>query len=126
MGSGWQNKERDGRPNGSIYAAISCYGMGGQMRKGSHQDASFYYRDSLYILGIQTVWEDNQYSTVNREWFKERFPQIEEMTAGSFVNFPAGEVREYKKAYYGAHAARLEQIRKQYDPQGVFTFEQGL
>lgn len=114
------------RPNGSIYAAISCYGMGGQMRKGSHQDASFYYRDSLYILGIQTVWEDNQYSTVNREWFKERFPQIEEMTAGSFVNFPAGEVREYKKAYYGAHAARLEQIRKQYDPQGVFTFEQGL
>lgn len=114
------------RANGSIYAAISCYGMGGQMRKGSHQDASFYYRDSLYILGIQTVWEDDEYSKENREWFKERFPQIEEMTAGSFVNFPAGEVRDYKKAYYGAHSERLEQIRKQYDPQGVFTFEQGL
>lgn len=114
------------RAEGSIFAAISCYGMGGQMCRGTHEEASFYYRDSLYIFGIQTVWEDNQYSTQNREWFKERFPQIEEMTGGSFVNFPSGEVRGYKKAYYGGHSEKLERIRKQYDPHGVFTFEQGL
>ncbi|MBE6022535.1 MAG: FAD-binding oxidoreductase [Cellulosilyticum sp.] len=114
------------RANGSIYAAISCYGMGGQMRMGSHQDASFYYRDSLYILGCQTVWEDNQYSKENREWFKERFPQIEEMTAGSFVNFPAGEIRDYKNAYYGEHQDKLAQIKRVYDPYGVFNFEQSL
>ena len=114
------------RANGSIYAAISCYGMGGQMRKGSHQDASFYYRDSLYIVGIQSVWEDNQYSEDNREWFKEHFPKIEEMTAGSFVNFPAGEIKDYKKAYYGEHQAKLTQIKNIYDPQGIFDFEQSL
>ena len=114
------------RPNGSVYAAVSCYGMGGQMRKGSHQEASFFYRDSLYILGVQTVWEDNIYSHANREWFKAHFPQVEDMTAGSFVNFPAGEIRDYKKAYYGAHHTKLVELRKIYDPQGIFNFEQSL
>ncbi|MBP3888895.1 MAG: FAD-binding oxidoreductase [Cellulosilyticum sp.] len=114
------------RAEGSVFMALSCYGMGGQMSRGSREDSSFYYRDSLYILGIQTVWEDNQYRKENREWFKERFPKIEEMTAGSFVNFPAGEIRDYKKAYYSEHQAKLEQIRKQYDMHGVFTFEQSL
>ena len=114
------------RAKGSIYAAVSCYGMGGQMRRGLEEEASFCYRDSLYILGIQTVWEDNQYSQENIEWFKARFPQIEDMSAGSFVNFPAGEIRDYKKAYYGKNQDKLTQIKATYDPQDVFKFEQSI
>lgn len=114
------------RAHGSIYTAISCYGMGGKMRQATHQEASFYYRESLYILGFQTVWEDNQYSQENRDWFLERFRVIETMTAGSFVNFPAGEIKDYRSAYYGAHREKLEKIKKSYDPQGIFDFEQSL
>ncbi|MBE6025019.1 MAG: FAD-binding oxidoreductase [Cellulosilyticum sp.] len=114
------------RANGAIYTAISCYGMGGQMRQVAHKDASFYYRESLYILGFQTVWVDNQCRKENKNWFLERFKRIEGITAGSFVNFPAGEIEDYRSAYYGEHRERLECIKKCYDPNGVFDFEQGL
>lgn len=114
------------RANGAIYTAVSCYGMGGKICDSTEEKAAFAYRDSLYILGFQTVWEDNQYSEENRAWFVERFRRIEKLTVGSFVNFPAGEVTDYKKAYYRENSFRLEEIKKKYDPLGVFDFEQSL
>lgn len=114
------------RAEGAIYTALSCYGMGGQMRKPKQESASFNYRESLYILGFQSVWEDNRYSQANRAWFVEHFRKIESYTDGSFVNFPAGEVKHYKEAYYGSNSERLQRVRKVYDPYEVFQFEQGL
>lgn len=114
------------RSEGAIYTAVSCYGMGGNIKNIPQDEMAFYYRDSLCILGFQTVWEDNKYSLENEQWFIERFKKIESMTCGSFVNFPTGEIDNYTKAYYGEHSEKLKEIKKIYDPNGVFDFEQGL
>ena len=114
------------RAEGAVYTAVSCYGMGGNMLSHNKEETSFYYRDSLYILGFQTVWEDNKYSETNRNWFVKRFKGIEKLTDGSFVNFPAGEVEDYQKAYYGENRIRLGEIREAYDPHSLFKFEQSL
>ena len=114
------------RSEGAVYTAVSCYGMGGNIKNVPQDEMAFYYRDSLYILGFQTVWEDNTYSLDNEEWFIERFKEIEQLTCGSFVNFPTGEIENYPKAYYGIHSERLHEIKKEYDPSGVFNFEQSL
>ena len=114
------------RAEGSTYTALSCYGMGGKILEPNVQSAAFYYRNSLYILGFQSVWEDNAYAPSNKDWFEERFEIIKSYTAGSFVNFPAQKLEDYRTAYYGAYKERLVAIRKQYDPEQVFGFEQGL
>lgn len=114
------------RAEGAIYTALSCYGMGGKMLDEPGCGAAFNHRDSLYILGFQSVWEDNQYSLANRNWFTQHFDTIRKMTQGSFVNFPAKEVQNYRAAYYGKHSKLLVEIREKYDPNKVFTFEQGL
>lgn len=111
---------------GAVYTAVSCYGMGGQVKRPDRDSTAFYYRDSLYILGFQTVWEDNTYSESNREWFIKPFERIKKLTVGSFVNFPAMELEDYRQAYYGGYSEQLIAIRKKYDPQGVFAFEQGI
>ncbi|PHV70320.1 FAD-linked oxidase [Sporanaerobium hydrogeniformans] len=111
---------------GAVYTALSCYGMGGEMLKPKKEEVAFSYRDSRYILGFQTVWEDNSYSIANQFWFKERFKRIEQQTCGSFVNFPASEIQNYQKAYWAEAYLKLSQLKNKYDPDGVFDFEQTL
>lgn len=114
------------RAEGSIYTAISLYGLGGRVSESNMNETSFYYRDAKFIVGFQSVWEDSKYAEINREWTLKRLNEIKKMTTGSFVNFPLGELEDFAKEYYGENANKLKEIRKIYDPHKVFAFEQGL
>lgn len=114
------------RAQGSYYTAVSGYGLGGNIKKRNPQEASFAYGNSAYILGFQSVWENNEYSESNKLWFSPRFEVIKGLTTGSFVNFPSDKLEEYRKDYYGHNKAQLVRIREKYDPYNVFGFEQGL
>ena len=114
------------RAEGSVYTALSCYGLGGAVAKVPQEETAFYYRHSKYILGFQSVWEDNVYSSANKEWFLERFKRIETLTEGSFVNFPLGELENFEEAYYGEHTEQLRRIKAQYDEENVFSFAQSI
>lgn len=113
------------RPEGSIYAAVSLYGLGGAVNDNKNEGA-FFYRDANFIMGLQSVWEDEKYASENRQWVIKQFNVMKELTTGSFVNFPFAELKDYEENYYGDNVEKLRLVKRQYDPQGVFNFEQGL
>lgn len=114
----------DDPAEGSVYTAISFYGAGGAIADVDKLDTAYYYRDAKFIMGIQSVWEENKYADINREWVKSNFRSIEILTEGSFVNFPLDELDNYEKEYYGQNIKRLKEIKKQYDPYNVFNYPQ--
>lgn len=114
----------DDPAEGSVYTAISFYGVGGAIADVDKLDTAYYYRDAKFIMGIQSVWEENKYADINREWVKSNFRSIEILTEGSFVNFPLDELDNYEKEYYGQNIKRLKEIKKQYDPYNVFNYPQ--
>lgn len=114
------------RPIGSIYTAISLYGLGGKVEEWSKEDGAFIYKDAQFILGFQSVWEDNKYINDNNHWFIDKFRIIKEKTNGSFVNFPLKELENYKEEYFGSNSKRLSEVKEKYDPKGVFDFPQGI
>lgn len=114
----------DAPAEGSVYTAISFYGAGGAISDVDKLDTAYYYRDAKFIMGIQSVWEENKYADINREWVKSNFRSIEILTEGSFVNFPLDELDNYEKEYYGQNIKRLKEIKKQYDPYNVFNYPQ--
>ncbi|MDU7949918.1 MAG: FAD-binding oxidoreductase [Clostridium sp.] len=114
----------DDPAEGSVYTAISFYGAGGAISDVDKLDTAYYYRDAKFIMGIQSVWEENKYADINREWVKSNFKSIEILTEGSFVNFPLDELDNYEKEYYGQNIKRLKEIKKQYDPYNVFNYPQ--
>ena len=77
-------------------------------------------------MGIQSVFEEDEYKKENIEWVKENFKHIEKITKGSFVNFPFSDLSDYEKEYYGDNYKRLRDVRKKYDPLNIFSFEQGI
>ncbi|MGG7076548.1 FAD-binding oxidoreductase [Clostridium sardiniense] len=114
------------RPEGSVYAALSFYGLGGAVCDIDKDATAFYYRDAKFIMGLQSVWEEDKYAPINREWVKEQFKYMKEMTTGSFVNFPIAELPNYEDEYYGNHAEKLREVKAKYDPQNIFEFPQGI
>ena len=61
------------RAEGSLYTAITFYGVGGAVSDVSPQESAYYYRDAIFILGFQSVWEESKYAPTNRQWVEERF-----------------------------------------------------
>lgn len=116
----------DSKPEASDYTAITFYGLGGQIQATSKRKSAVFYRDARFILGFQSVWEDDRAKAENCTWLLEHFPIIEALTEGSFINFPLAELTDYKKAYYGDYKEPLENIKAQYDPENRLHFPQGL
>jgi len=114
------------RPEGSVYAAVSVYALGGKVRAVAKRETAFYYRDATYILGIQSVWEKSKYAAANISWVQKRFKYLKAITKGSYINFPYSCLKNYEKEYYGENARKLRQINKKYDPRNVFNFPQAI
>ncbi|KAG2370863.1 hypothetical protein C9374_013774 [Naegleria lovaniensis] len=119
------------KPQSSIYAAISLYGLGGVIHEVPKEHTAFAYRDAKSIIGIQTQWKDSKlHANENSEWVVEMMKnEIIPLTCGSFINFPLLELEDYKKEYFGSDREtlqRLERVKNKYDPLRVFTFPQSL
>lgn len=114
------------RPEGSVFTAITFYGLGGAVSDVKSDETAFYYRDSNYIMGIQSVWVDSIYQDINTKWVEEKFNYIKKITQGSFVNFPYSELKDYEKEYYGENRWKLKLVKRIYDPCNIFKFPQSI
>jgi FAD/FMN-containing dehydrogenase len=45
---------------------------------------------------------------------------------GSYVNVPDRSINEWPRTYYGDNFARLREVKRKYDPENVFHFEQSI
>lgn len=114
------------RPQGSVFAALSMYALGGRVAEVDRDDTAFFYRKANYIIWLETVWEDRQYAQINTDWIHNQFPYLASVTTGSYVNFPYAELARYMEEYYGNHAYILKKIKKKYDPFNMFAFPQSI
>lgn len=114
------------RPEGSVYAGLSMYALGGKVAEVSVDSTAFFHRDAHYIIWIETIFEDDRFAWFNSAWIRRQFQRLAPLTTGSYVNFPYAGLCRYKDEYYGCHVERLEQIKQKYDPCNVFAFPQGL
>ena len=114
------------RAKGSIYNALSLYGLGGAVAKVDKRETAFYYRDAIAIMGLQSGWEEPEYTPFNRAWVIDKIKYIESVTEGSFINFPFKELSNYEEQYYGENISRLKSIKEKYDPKNIFDFQQAI
>ena len=111
---------------GFYYTAVSFYGAGGAIEDVDKLSTAYYYRDAKFIIGIQSVWEDDNYAEINRDWVEKNFIIIKEMTKGSFVNFPIDGLEDFEKEYYGENMMKLREIKSKYDPLNIFNYPQSI
>ena len=114
------------RAEGSVYTAITFYGLGGVIKEVKRDSTAFYHRDAKFILGFQSVWEEANYAQINRKWLVEKLKYIKSITNGAFVNFPCAEIEDYEEEYYGENSKLLKRVKEKYDKDDFFNFEQDI
>ena len=60
------------------------------------------------------------------EWIAEFDAALAPYVDGAYVNVPNAAMPEWESAYWGANVDQLRAIKATYDPDSLFSFEQGL
>jgi FAD/FMN-containing dehydrogenase len=99
--------------------------MGGALGRVAPDATAFPHRDALFSLeyaasridgyAYDASWP-NAMRTAMSAW----------STGGAYVNYLDPLLADWEQAYYGANYARLQQVKKAYDPDRVLRMAQGV
>jgi FAD/FMN-containing dehydrogenase len=103
---------------------------GGAVNAVAADATAFVHRDALCQLQMSASWGDGASSATIAaagEWLARSERAVAPYTNGeAYQNYIDPTLADWQTAYYGANLARLQRIKRVYDPDGVFAFAQGI
>lgn len=116
----------DSLAEGSVGGLISLYALGGAVGEKAPDETAFFYRKALNIIALTADWENPDVKCDSLSWFASRYRVLQQMTCGSYVNFPNLENYSFMCDYYGGNADCLRKIKDRIDPCNLFCFPQSI
>ncbi len=112
----------------SPFSLIQFRGLGGAMARVDGAETAFAHRDKAYFLAIIAVWLDpSEDRAVHSAWTEALWEKIRHEGSGVYVNFLENEGKErIGEAYPPLTYARLAKIKRYYDPENLFRFNQNV
>ncbi|HEY8978182.1 MAG TPA: FAD-binding oxidoreductase [Streptomyces sp.] len=125
----WTRAWRPGPAKATGY--VTLFAMGGTSDVPRPHETAYPHRDATYVIDIGTHWRPGtapaavddllaQSRTVHR-MLRHRLD-----THAAYVNFPDPDLRDWQHAYYGANYERLVEVKRRYDPTGLFRYAQSI
>ncbi len=100
--------------------------LGGATTRVAKDATAFPHRDAEFVMNVHTRWDDaaddEQCVAWAREFFDATAPHA---TGGVYVNFIPEDEERVPNAY-GDNLARLEELKKKYDPNNLFRVNQNI
>jgi FAD/FMN-containing dehydrogenase len=130
---------------GNPTASVLLSSFGGQVAAVAGDATAAPHRDAAYKAAWMIWWTDPADEAKSLSWIREFFhqvyagtggvPVINDVTDGCYVNYPDIDLHDpaYNKSsvpwhelYYKGNYARLQQVKKKYDPRNVFRHSQSV
>jgi hypothetical protein len=109
--------------------------FGGAVTQTEPQGGSaFAHRNALFYAEPGAGWgtrggapaSEDPLTSICLSWVTDFAEALAPYVSGAYSNVPNAGMTDWQTAYWGAGLNRLNAIKAQYDPDNVFTFEQGL
>ncbi|WP_326568177.1 FAD-binding oxidoreductase [Amycolatopsis rhabdoformis] len=97
-------------------------GLGGAVADLKATDTAFPHRNALASIQIYAPATTGNHTTVAKNVSTVVSGLADAGADGGYVNYLDPTMPDWKQAYYGENAARLDQVAKTYDPDGVLKF----
>ncbi|HYP26468.1 MAG TPA: FAD-binding oxidoreductase [Blastocatellia bacterium] len=108
-------------------AAPVIYALGGAIGKVAPDETAFVHRNARVLITFQSNWQDSTDDQENIEWVEGIHQAVQPYTTGgAYVNIPDRALENWPYAYYGDNFPRLMEVKRRYDPDNVFNFEQSI
>jgi FAD/FMN-containing dehydrogenase len=112
----------------SPFSLVHLRGMGGAISNVSVDATAFAHRSQRYWFSAIGVWLDPAEDPApHNAWAEALWQQVRHERNGVYVNFLGREGDErIHEAYPGGTFDRLREIKRRYDPENVFKFNQNI
>jgi hypothetical protein len=112
----------------SPFSLIQFRGLGGAMAEVDEMATAFAHRQQRYFLAIIGIWLDAaEDGALHHGWTDALWRAIRPDGSGVYVNFLENEGEErVREAYPAETYERLAKIKRHYDPENVFRFNQNI
>ena len=100
--------------------------MGGATAEIDPTDTAYYYRTAKFFINYSIQWLDKDEDQKQKRELAVLRQRLLPYTMGDYIGNPDPDLKNYMLDYYGANAERLQCIKRKYDPENVFRFEQSI
>jgi FAD/FMN-containing dehydrogenase len=106
-------------------ANIWCLSWGGAVGRIPTGDTAFFHRKARYYMEWDAPWKDSGGEKEAITWVERFRAAMGPYVEGSYINVPDRSINDLR-TYYGDNLARLQEVKRKYDPENVFHFEQSI
>ncbi|MCK7624555.1 FAD-binding oxidoreductase [Streptomyces sp. RS10V-4] len=107
---------------------VALTALGGAINRVGTGATAFVHRRSRFLAQYLASWPAGGSGAARTAWLDSFHGAMRRHSSGAaYQNYTDAALTDWKSAYYGAAAARLDQVKRTYDPQRLFsTFAQAL
>ncbi|MCF1600350.1 FAD-binding oxidoreductase [Streptomyces muensis] len=107
--------------------SVALTALGGAVNRVSPTATAFVHRRSRVLAQYIASWRAGTSGSTAQSWLTSAHDAMRPYASGAaYQNYTDPTLRNWRKAYYGDAATRLTKLKKQYDPEGFFTYPQAL
>lgn len=105
---------------------VLMYSLGGAFRDKTPAETAFYYRDAKLFIQYYNQWVEESSASERIHELDFLRQRMLAYTTGDYVGNPDINIQDYLIAYYGGNINRLLYVKRKYDPENVFNFQQSI
>lgn len=107
--------------------SIALTALGGAVNRVAPTATAFVHRRSRMLAQYIVAWKAGTGGASARSWLTGAHAAMKPYASGAaYQNYADPTLTDWRRAYYGDAATRLTRLKKQYDPNGFFTYPQAL
>lgn len=105
---------------------VLLFSMGGASSEIAPTETAYFYREAKFFINYSIQWlreSEDQKQKAELATLRQRLLPY---TVGDYIGNPDPDLKDFLTSYYGANAARLQCVKRKYDPENIFQFEQSI
>jgi len=111
----------------SPLTSVAIFQLGGAVARAGDDATAFNGRHSGHTINIPAATMTADGFDAERDWVRSLWSALEPHNVGAYVNFLMDEGEERVRRSYGpAKYARLQELKRKYDPENVFRLNQNI
>ncbi|EUC61177.1 FAD-binding domain protein [Rhizoctonia solani AG-3 Rhs1AP] len=103
--------------------------IGGKTAEHATDATPFPWREGMYVCNLKVAWRDPSHQVaadefLNAAWLDLKVHALEQKAA--YLNYIDPQLPNWQQSYYGTNYPQLQQIKRLWDPQDFFRFNQAI
>ncbi|MFT5777389.1 MAG: FAD/FMN-containing dehydrogenase [Crocinitomicaceae bacterium] len=111
----------------SVYNIVSLEPYGGAINKVDEGATAFVHRNEYFNVFTASFWMDNPRDAFM--WLDDMYESdaMKDLWSNNYYqNYPNSNYENWQEGYFASNYPRLQKIKRKWDPENVFNFEQSI